>query len=72
MSEQPKKRPLVDQSSYDLAAHWLSHDYVMGPNAGDESLEDAMWDLADYIQSTIEDWMGDAHLHGRIKERSEP
>lgn len=65
-----KTRPMVDQTSFDLAAHWLS-DYAVvaeSADAASDTLEDATWDLADAIQQAIEEWIEDAKEVERIKE----
>lgn len=63
---QAKQRPNVDTHVYDLAANFLT-DYT--PLPSETGREDLEWELADYIQQTIEAWIEDARIHGRISER---
>lgn len=66
---QPKKRPLVDPSVYELARDWIMENYAVNSETADaasDCLEDAIWDLADAIQREIETWLGDAEASGRL------
>jgi len=45
-----KRRPMVDEKSFELAEHFLSD------LEGDEASEDQKWQLADCIQKAVEDW----------------
>jgi hypothetical protein len=57
-----KQRPLVDNSAFDLAAHWMQ-DYETISDR-----EDLTWELADEIQIAIENFFDEAIENGRLKE----
>ena len=62
-TEDPKvKRPAVDEKSFELAEHFLSG------LEGDEASEDQKWQLAEVIQTAVEDWFVD----GRPPEPYKP
>ncbi len=64
-----KKRPSVDPKIYDLARAWMSECYALTVDAEDagDSIEDAVWDLANALQHEIENWLNDAEGTGRLR-----
>ena len=49
-----KKRPLVDESSYDFAKGWVQ---AMSVVYDADPPEDEVWSLAVEVQRCVEDWL---------------